>query len=231
MRRSNPGAADVAPGLLRCARNDGDANRCGHRLTGRDPIGRHPEVHPSDAARVCGGWGDRPRYILWVRGFRGHTISEPGINLFKPLRGNLRAGRRRAGRLESRREGALALGRRIFGALGFRATPADSNFSILCGGVPRIRLTSPAITASSASPHWLGGAGMRRARMSRTSMRFSETPSRSAISATETPRFKNSTIRFSRLAFTWRAARRASADRQRAGGAVSTAYDIRPSSA
>jgi hypothetical protein len=58
-------------------------------------------------------------------------------------------------------------------------------------------------------------------------MRFSETSSRSAISTIETPRFKDSMIRFSRLAFAWRAARRASAGWPRADGAVSTVYDIR----
>jgi hypothetical protein len=31
-------------------------------------------------------------YILWVRGFRDHTISGPGYNLFKPLRRHFRAG-------------------------------------------------------------------------------------------------------------------------------------------
>jgi hypothetical protein len=43
--------------------------------------------------------------------------------------------------------------------------------------------------------------------MSRISarMRFSPTSSHSAITATETPRFKDSMIRLSRLAFAWRA--------------------------
>jgi hypothetical protein len=56
--------------------------------------------------------------------------------------------------------------------------------------------------------NWAGGCGMRRLRTSRTSARmcFSPTSSRSAISATETPRFKSSMIRLSRLAFAWRAA-------------------------
>jgi hypothetical protein len=30
-------------------------------------------------------------HILWVRGFRAHTISRPGFNLFKPLRRHFRA--------------------------------------------------------------------------------------------------------------------------------------------
>jgi hypothetical protein len=57
------------------------------------------------------------------------------------------------------------------------------------------------------------------------------TPSRSAGSVTETPRFKNSTIRLSRFAFAWRSARRASTDRSRrtASGADSTICDIQPS--
>jgi hypothetical protein len=64
---------------------------------------------------------------------------------------------------------------------------------------------------------WARGSGVRRARMSRTSARmcFSPTSSRSAISATDTPWFKDSMNRRSWLAFTWRAARRASTDRSR----------------
>jgi hypothetical protein len=57
-------------------------------------------------------------------------------------------------------------------------------------------------------------------------MRVSETSSHSAITATDTPRFKDAMIRLSRLAFAWRAARRASTDRWRAGGAVSAVSDI-----
>jgi hypothetical protein len=47
----------------------------------------------------------------------------------------------------------------------------------------------------------------------------------------DTPRFKDAMIRLSRLAFTWRAARRTSTDWSRgtASGAVSTVSDIRPS--
>ena len=135
-------------------------------LTGHDPIERRPEVHPSDAAPVCGGWVDegfaarrrqtvglepseaipfpgadpvfsgfcgaicrlagasdrerslagqveRPREgvvakafdLLGVRGFRGHTISQPGSNLFKPL---------------------LAICRRTGGASIARELPAES---------------------------------------------------------------------------------------------------------
>jgi len=41
------------------------------------------------AARAAHG---QPAYqILWVRGFRGHTISGRGFNLFKPLRRHFRA--------------------------------------------------------------------------------------------------------------------------------------------
>ena len=55
-------------------------------------------------------------------------------------------------------------------------------------------------------------------------MRFSVTPCRAAISATETPRFRRSTISLSRRAFSRRAARRVSIDLLR-GGAVSTDAD------
>src|SRR5271157_6323323 len=68
---------------------------------------------------------------------------------------------------------------------------------------------------------------MRRARISETSarMRFSVTPCRAAISATATPRFNRSTISLSLLAFSRRAARRASIDLLRAGAVVSTDAD------
>ncbi len=39
--------------------------------------------------------------ILWVQGFRAHTISRPGFNLFKSLRRHFRAGRRRLVRTSS----------------------------------------------------------------------------------------------------------------------------------
>jgi hypothetical protein len=43
---------------------------------------RQPESHAVSPA---------PYQILWVRGLRAHTISEPGSNLFKPLRRHFRA--------------------------------------------------------------------------------------------------------------------------------------------
>jgi hypothetical protein len=39
--------------------------------------------------------------MLWVRGFRDHTISRPGFNLFKPLRRHFPACLRRPGAVEA----------------------------------------------------------------------------------------------------------------------------------
>jgi hypothetical protein len=81
--------------------------------TGCDPIERHPEVHPSGAARVRGGWDDewfaaRRRQILGARAFRSHTIS--GVDsVFSswPAAPRSRDGFGRRGREPKRRRRAL----------------------------------------------------------------------------------------------------------------------------
>ncbi len=137
--------------------------------------------------------------------------------------------------LRARPEGPSALLRRNRDSDRARARSRDAIDSLKVGprhGAEDTRSASSRRLTCNAKD-WAGGSGMRRARMSRTSARmcFSPTSSRSAISATETPRFKSSKIRLSRLAFAWRAARRASTDRSRGtgGGAVSTISDIPPS--
>src|SRR5271163_4983491 len=53
----------------------------------RTPLERHPEAHPSGAARLCGGRADerfaRRRQILGARAFRSHTISGRGFSLLE----------------------------------------------------------------------------------------------------------------------------------------------------
>src|SRR5271156_5081294 len=60
----------------------------------RTPLERHPEAHPSGAARLCGGRADerfaRRRQILGARAFRSHTISGRGFSLLELLRCHFR---------------------------------------------------------------------------------------------------------------------------------------------
>ena len=60
-------------------------------LPASNPVERHPEAHPSGAARLCGGWADewfarRPR-TLGARAFRSHPISGRGLSLLEPAGG------------------------------------------------------------------------------------------------------------------------------------------------
>src|SRR5271170_3709941 len=119
----------------------------------RTPLERHPEAHPSGAARLCGGRADerfaRRRQILGARAFRSHTISGRGFSLLELAGGCLDRARGLVGGGESRR-GVVALCTISWGSGASGAIPfpgADSIFSRLCGTIcGRLRL---AMCASS----------------------------------------------------------------------------------